>query len=80
MEYMICINNDEYTKTLVVGKKYKINIRIGTNMVDVFDNQRIGSFFKDRFITLQEYEILHRKDKINNILNDDRRFQTNKNR
>lgn len=71
---MICINNDEYTKTLVVGKKYKINIRIGTNMVDVFDNQRIGSFFKDRFITLQEYEILHRKDKINNILNDDRRI------
>lgn len=68
---VVCINNKIYTR-FTIDKKYDVDYVDSYHMLmTVFNNlggEDIIDIEENCFITLKEYEILHRKDKINKIL------------
>ena len=72
-DIIVCINNYGEMSNLHIGEKYivdAISPYLDLICVKYGRNGDFKMFVYERFITLKEYEFIHRKDKIEKILND----------
>lgn len=70
-DYVYCYECERNLTTLSYNKKYLIT-KIGTLIINVInDLNEEGCYFYKIFISENEYNILHRYDKLNKIMNYD---------
>lgn len=68
---LVCINNLYYENQLTINKQY---VLINKNPYFIDVNNDLGNysrFYVSNFITLDEYNKLHRIDKLKNIFSND---------
>lgn len=67
-EILVCIENNNCEKELTINEKYRMIYSDQYYFNVINNNNECGEYKRRRFISLSEYEKLHRKDKLNKML------------